>query len=157
GAMRAAAGADAVLFEELETRDEGRLFGPRLPRLLRFHVDAPAELTDLTPNAGSGLVESDQAMSPDGSKVVTTWKKVAAQGFRDYSLDLIDDSGQRTIAVDGQFTAPAISPDGRFAVSEKLNVGTPLRAERISLWLVDLDKEEGFDLTGDFPLWTDVP
>jgi dipeptidyl aminopeptidase/acylaminoacyl peptidase len=157
GAMRAEAGANAVLFEELETRDEGRLFGPRLPRLLRFHVDAPGTQTDLTPNAGSGLVESDQAISPDGSKVVTTWKKVATRGFRDYSLELIDDSGRRTIAVDGQFTAPAISPDGRFVVSEKLNVGTPQRAERISLWLVDLDKEEGFDLTGDFPLWTDVP
>lgn len=157
GAARAAAGADAVLFGELETRDEGRLFGPRLPRLLRFHVDAPDTQTDLTPNAGSGLVESDQAISPDGSKVVTSWKKVAAHGFRDYSLELIDASGQRAIAVDGQFTAPVISPDGRFVVSEKLNVGTPLRAERISLWLVDLEKEEGSDLTGDFPLWTDVP
>ena len=157
GAMRADAGADAVLFEELETRDEGRLFGPRLPRLLRFHVESPDALADLTPTAGSGLVESDQAISPDGSKVVTSWKKVAAHGFRDYSLELIDASGQRTIAVDGQFTAPAISPDGRFVVSEKLNVGTPERAERISLWLVDLDKEEGFDLTGSFPLWTDVP
>ena len=157
GARRAAAGADAVLFEELETRDEGRLFGPRLPRLLRFHVDAPDTQTDLTPAAGSGLVESDQAISPDGERVVTTWKKVAPYGFRDYSLELIDGSGQRAIAVDGQFTAPAISPDGRFVVTEKLNVGTPERAERFSLWLVDLDKEEGFDLTGDFPLWTDVP
>jgi dipeptidyl aminopeptidase/acylaminoacyl peptidase len=157
GARRAEAEADAVLFEELETRDEGRLFGPRLPRLLRFHVDAADSPADLTPSAGSGLVESDQAVSPDGSRVVTTWKKVAAHGFRDYSLELIDASGQRTIAADGQFTAPAISPDGRFVVAEKLNVGTPLRAERISLWLVDLDKEEGFDLTGDFPLWTDVP
>jgi len=157
GARRAEAGADAVLFEELEVRDEGRLFGPRLPRLLRFHVDAPDTQADLTPNAGSGLVEGDQAISPDGSKVVTTWKKVAAHGFRDYSLELIDASGQRTIAVDGQFTQPAISPDGRFVVAEKLNVGTPSRAERISLWLVDLDTAEGFDLTGDFPLWTDMP
>jgi len=157
GARRAEAGADAVLFEELETRDEGRLFGPRLPRLLRFHVDDPDAQADLTPNAGSGLVESDQTISPDGSRVVCSWKKVAAHGFRDYSLELIDASGQRAIAVDGQFTLPVISPDGRFVVAEKLNVGTPLRAERISLWLVDLDKEEGFDLTGDFPLWTDVP
>jgi len=157
GATRAGAAADAVLFEELETHDGGRMFGPRLPRLLRFHVVEPDRQSDLTPSAGSGLVESDQAISPDGQRVVTTWKKVASRGFRDYSLELIDASGQRTIAVDGQFTLPRISGDGRFVVAEKLNVGTPERAERISLWLVDLDKDEGFDLTGDFPLWTDAP
>ncbi|HVC15086.1 MAG TPA: alpha/beta fold hydrolase [Acidimicrobiales bacterium] len=157
GAARAEAGADAVLFEELETRDEGRLFGPRLPRLLRFDVGAPDVQDDLTPHAGSGLVESDQAISPDGRRIVTSWKRVAAHGFRDYSLELIDGSGQRTVAVDGQFTLPSISPDGRLVVAEKLNVGTPERAERISLWLVDLDSKEGFDLSGDFPLWTDVP
>ena len=156
GTMRQEAGADAVLFEELETR-YGRLLGPRLPRLLRFHVEDPDTQTDLTPAAGSALAESDQSISSDGSKVVTTWKKVAPRGFRDHSLEVIDASGQRTIAVDGQFTRPTISPDGRYVATEKLNVGSPERAERMSLWIVDLETEEGFDLSGDFPIWPEVP
>ena len=156
-AVRSEAAADAVLFEELETRAGGRLLGPRLPRLLRFAVDAPDILTDLTPSCGSALVGSHQAISSDGEKVVTSWRRVAPSGFRDHSLEMIDASGQRTIARGGQFTLPTFSPDGRFVVCEKLNVGTPARAERMSLWLVDLEKDDGFDLTGEFPLWPEVP
>ena len=157
GDSRAGALANAVLFEELETRNAGKLLGPRWPRLLRFTVGAPDVVTDLTPDAGSALIASDQSVSPDGSAVVTTWRDVAPHAFRDHSLMLIDARGRRVIATDGQFTKPVISPDGRWAASEKLNVGTPERAERMSLWIVDLTSGEGFDLSGDFPLWPEVP
>jgi dipeptidyl aminopeptidase/acylaminoacyl peptidase len=157
GNRRADMLANAILFEELETRHTGKLLGPRLPRLLRFNSSASDVVTDLAPAAGSALVASDQSVSPDGSAVVTTWREVAPHAFRDHSLMLIDGQGQRVIATDGQFTKPAISPDGRWAVSEKLNVGIPERAERMSLWLVDLTSGEGWDLTGDFPLWPEVP
>jgi dipeptidyl aminopeptidase/acylaminoacyl peptidase len=149
--------ASSILFEELETRHEGKLLGPRLPRLLSFNVSTPDVVTDLTPDAGSALVASGQAISPDGSAVVTVWRAVAPHAFRAETLRLIDATGQRVIATDGQFTLPAISPDGRWAVTEKLNVGSPERAERMSLWIVDLTSGEGFDLTGDFPLWPEVP
>jgi dipeptidyl aminopeptidase/acylaminoacyl peptidase len=157
GSSRGDALATAILFDELETRHSGKLLGPRLPRLLRFNVSAPDIVTDLTPDAGSALVASFHAVSPHGSAVVATWREVAPHAFRDHSLVLIDGAGQRVIATDGQFTRPAISPDGRWAVTEKLNVGSPERAERMSLWLVDLASGEGFDLTGDFPLWSEVP
>jgi dipeptidyl aminopeptidase/acylaminoacyl peptidase len=157
GARRADELASSVLFEELETRHAGRLLGPRLPRLLSFSLSTPDVVTDLTPGAGSALVASDHAISADGSAVVATWREVAPHAFREHTLRLIDASGQRVIADDGQFTLPAISPDGNWAVAEKLNVGTPARAERMSLWIVDLTSGAGFDLTGDFPLWPEVP
>ena len=157
GHKRADELANSILFEELETRHEGRLLGPRLPRLLSFNLSTPDVVTDLTPDAGSALVATGQAISPDGSAVVTVWRAIAPHAFRAETLRLIDASGQRVIAADGQFTLPAISPDGRWAVAEKLNVGVPERAERMSLWIVDLTSGEGFDLTGDFPLWPETP
>jgi dipeptidyl aminopeptidase/acylaminoacyl peptidase len=157
GTRRADEHATSILFEELETRHEGRLLGPRLPRLLSFNLSTPDVVTDLTPAAGSALVASGQAISPDGLAVVTVWRTVAAHAFRAETLRLIDASGQRIIAADGQFTMPAVSPDGKWTVAEKLNVGTPERAERMSLWIVDLESGAGFDLTGDFPLWPETP
>jgi dipeptidyl aminopeptidase/acylaminoacyl peptidase len=157
GTRRGDALASAILFEELETCYSGKLLGPRLPRLLRFNVSAPEAVTDLTPDAGSALVASFHSVAPDGSAVVATWREVAPHAFRDHSFMLIDAGGRRVIATDGQFTRPVISPDGRWAVTEKLNVGSPDRAERMSLWLVDLTSGEGSDLTGDFPIWSEVP
>jgi len=157
GSKRGDARSNGMMFEELETRDSGRLLAPRLPRLVRFNVDSPGEVTDLIPEPGSALVASEQSVSADGTAVVTAWKEPIANAFRDFSLKIVDGDGLRTISSDGQFTKSAVSPDGRWVVVEKLNVGTPERAEAMSLWLVDLSTGEGSDLTLHTHLWPEDP
>jgi dipeptidyl aminopeptidase/acylaminoacyl peptidase len=149
--------ATAILFEELETRRATRELGPRLPRLLRFQLDAPGDVVDLVPEAGGTLVDGDLTISADGGTVVTTWRPPIGKGFRDVQLLAIDAAGTRVISTAGHLTKPAISPDGRWVVAEKLDPGSPAEAERMSLWLADLATGEGRDLTGDFARWPEVP
>jgi dipeptidyl aminopeptidase/acylaminoacyl peptidase len=154
---RAEAGATAILFEELETRRATRELGPRLPRLLRFDVEFPDAVVDLVPDAGGALVGAEFAISRDGTTVVTTWRPPIGQGFRASQLLAIDGTGRRVLATEGALTKPAISPDGRWVVAEKLDEGSPSEAERMSLWLVDPATGEGTDLTGDFERWPERP
>ena len=158
GRRRMDASANAVLFEELETRYRDYELGPRLPRLFRFDVgDRPVTPIDLTPDAAGALVATQYAVSPDGRTVVSRWRRPVAKGFREAELVAIDQAGRRVIARGAQFSSPAISPDGRWAVAEKLRPGTPQRAERFTLWLVNLRTGEGVDLTSELDLWPEVP
>ena len=151
------AGATAILFDELETRRATRELGPRLPRLLRFDVASPDNVVDLVPDAGAALVGAEFVISRDGTRVVTTWRPPIGKGFRASQLVVIEGTDGRVIATDGALTKPAISPDGRWVVAEKLDEGSPGTAERMSLWLVDLATGEGTDLSGDFERWPERP
>jgi dipeptidyl aminopeptidase/acylaminoacyl peptidase len=157
GRQREDADASAILFDELETRSRNRELGPRQLRLVRFELHDPTQIVDVLPGRGAALVNTEQAISRDGATVVTTWWEAQPRGFRQSQVLAIDHAGARVVASGAQFGHPAISPDGRRVAIEKLHLGTPSRAERMSLWHVDLDTGDGTDLTGESPLWPELP
>lgn len=158
--QRKEAGVSALLFDGYPIRHWDHELGPRQPRLLRLEVggDAAApQPEDLTPDAGRALQEAEVAVAPDGRTLVTTWWRDAGAAFREIDLVELGPRGLRTLGTGADFAAPAVSPDGRFAVAVREERGTPERAVDLTLWLVDLATGEGRDLLPGFDLWPGPP
>lgn len=148
-------GVNAVLFQDLDTRYWDHELGPRLPRLLKVRLGkgSDSSVEDVAPSAGSSLVESQFAVSPDGETVITTWRSPIGNGFYDVDLVAIGPAGLRVIASGGEFGLPTVSPDGNWVATIRIEPGTPQVAQRNSLWLIGLNSGERRDLTVDLDLW----
>ena len=156
--QRKEAGVTALLFDAYPIRHWDHELGPRQPRLFRLQVGRDAaQPEDLTPDAARALQEAEVAVAPDGRTLVTTWWRDAGDAFREVDLVELGPGGLRTLGTGADFGAPAISPDGRFAVAVREERGTPERAVDLTLWLIDLATGEGRDLLPGFDLWPGPP
>jgi dipeptidyl aminopeptidase/acylaminoacyl peptidase len=157
------AGVAALIFDDLPIRYWDHPLGPRTRRLLSARVDptgAPLELHDLTPDARGELLETGFALSPDGTTVVAGWRTSTLARRADLiAIDVA--SGERRVisTVDGEHTAPAVSPDGSRVVCVRDLHADPEHPGRTHLWIVDLmtgsghDPLPGFHLAPLAPLW----
>jgi dipeptidyl aminopeptidase/acylaminoacyl peptidase len=155
----------AVLFDGYPIRSWDRELGPRHARILRLPAGAQvgppegpaAPPEDLTGDLGVALTEAELSVSPDGETVVATSWRSAGKGFVETDLVLIDSAGLRTLATDADYSAPAVSPDGRRVAVVREQRGTPESAADVTLWLIDLATGEGRDLTPGLDLWPLTP
>ena len=165
------AGVTAQLFESYPIRFWDHYLGPRHRRLYRLPPPDTAATDDDRPDldlvadgTGLHLHEASFDVTPDGATVVTGWSP--RTGFGDLSTHLVavdaaagpDGAGRRTlIAGDVSCSAVRCSPDGRSAVCVVETLGTPERAEEVTLVAVDLDSGATRDLTPDLDLWPQAP
>ena len=164
-------GVTAQLFESYPIRYWDHYIGPRDRRLYRipspgagtveFPDGARAEPELVIDGTGQHLDEAAFDVTPDGSTVLTVWNP--RRGVLDLASDLVAvdvaTGDRRTLVAADDVACAAVrcSPDGRWAVCVHGTVGTPERAERVTLWLVDLTTGEGRDLTPDLDLWPADP
>lgn len=139
------AGVSALLFEDYPIRYWDHYLGPRDARF--FTVDQPgadgplAAPVDLTGSSGTALPEPHFAISPDGSRVATTWRRTVVGAAGD-DLVLIDRAGggRRTLTDGhGWYSDPAFSPDGDQLAAIRASDGTPTSAMTQHLVVFDLD------------------
>jgi dipeptidyl aminopeptidase/acylaminoacyl peptidase len=160
---RKKAGVQAMLFDSYPIRYWDHYLGPRESHLFAGELPGDPEARmgeprDLTPDAGKALLDMDFDVTPDGSTIVTGWRREGTDLTRPAAdLVAIDRvSGERrTIArSDGWHSGVRVSPDGRSAASIRTLNGTPERAEQPMLWLADITTGEGRALVEDFgQLW----
>jgi dipeptidyl aminopeptidase/acylaminoacyl peptidase len=164
---RTDAGVKALLFESYPIRFWDHWLGPREQHLLT--ADGPAdeeaplgEVTDLTPDAGVGLVDVVAEVSPDGTFVVTPWKS-ARRGIQWETADLvrIDRATKQrrrlTHADDDWYETPRISPDSRWVVAVHSPLPRPDDAPHVHLQLIELATGAARDLTPDLDRWPHDP
>ena len=155
GKARDDAGVGAILFESYPIRFWDHYLGPREPRL--FTAPSPAvgdgriePAPALTPTPGRALDEASFDLTPDGATVVTTWETDDDVRTPRAQLVAIDaGTGERRVLIDDPESTVdevACSPDGRQVVCRRVWLGTPDRAARVTLWVVDLASGEGRDL-----------
>jgi len=168
---RVDAGVSALLFESYPIRFWDHYLGPRDLRI--FVADPPAAggaagdtpigtTTDLTGSSGDALLDPGFDVAPDGSWVVTTWRRSVLGAVGD-DLVILDRGGaERRVLTDGRGSSadPAVSPDGRSIAAVRFDDGNPDLA--VSSWLVVFDVETGaerrvaatFDDWPSHPVWT---
>src|SRR5215813_2676887 len=116
---RKESGASGVLFDGYPVRYWDQDLGPRQARLLRL-ADAGSHssaVEDLAPDPGQALTVSDLALSPDGRTLVCNWMRPVGRAFSEDDLIALEDGRCRTLATGADYSAPAVSPDGRWVVS----------------------------------------
>ena len=154
---RKESGTSAILLDGYPVRYWDHELGPRHARLLRLtdgaDADSEVEPEDLTSDRGIALSEADFSLSADGQTMVSTCWRSTGNGFVETDLVVIDSGGVRALATDADYSAPAISPDGRWVAAIRERRGTPEVAVDVALWLIDLRTGEGRDLTPDLDLW----
>jgi dipeptidyl aminopeptidase/acylaminoacyl peptidase len=160
-AARKKAGLEALLFEGYPIRHWDHWLAPRETHLFAAALNADGESVtepvDITPAAGTALVETEFDIAPDGAIAVTSW--------RDES-DLTDPR-ERLVAIDTRtgkqrflteldrfwYVQPAYSPDGRYVACVRGHSGDPDAIGDQTLFLVDVQTGDGRDLTPDLDLW----
>lgn len=161
---------NAILHSGYPVRHWDRDLGPQALRL--FALDASSaldsagapqageqssQLRDLTPDAGSALIESDQDVSADGSTLVTTWRVPMAKGAVRTVLVTIDvASGRRTTvasADDAEFRSGRFSPDGSRIAFVREEMSTVDLAPRETLWVANRDGSQAVQLAPDWDRW----
>ena len=161
---RKKAGVEALLFETFPIRHWDAFHGPRERHL--FAAPMPegeeriGEPVDLTPDAGSRLVEQEFDLSPDGATVVTGWFDADEDGRTDFSIVAIDrpSGAHRPLAPgDAWYVYPRVAPDVRSVVCVRHEIDVPERVGDETLWLIDLESGEGRDLTADLDAWPQHP
>jgi dipeptidyl aminopeptidase/acylaminoacyl peptidase len=163
---RKKAGVTAQLFEQYPIRWWDHYLGPRERRI--YVAAAPedpldgrlGELRQVADGAGRALDEVGFDLTPDGATLVTGWRR-AGDG-PELAIDLVAfdvATGKRRMLAAGEFVfgEVACSPDGRFAVAVREDLGTPEVAPGVTLWLVDLATGEGRDLMPDLDLFPHSP
>ncbi|MEV4284067.1 S9 family peptidase [Nonomuraea bangladeshensis] len=144
------AGISAILHESAAVRYWDHDLGPGRPRLFaaRLGADRLEDVRELTPDAGNALRNAAFELTPDGTRVVTTWRVELPRGEVRTDLVVIDvATGERRtlLTEEGQdFEGPlAISPDGaRVACSRGRFTSMDVSA-RSELWIADLATGEG--------------
>jgi dipeptidyl aminopeptidase/acylaminoacyl peptidase len=121
-AARRSARITAMLHDGHPVRFWDHDLGPDRPRLLAARL-GPAEeqpaWTDLTGDVGDALRDTDHAVTPDGTTVVTVWQVAEPRGGRRGTLVALDTTGRtgrRVLLDDADHTVEgpvAVSPDGR--------------------------------------------
>ena len=155
----------AILHESVPVRFWDHDLGPDRPRLFagaavrgpgRGPVTPASSSTDLTPDAGTALLEQQYDVSPDGSTVATTWTVPEPGGLR-FALALVDvASGERRLLLDdadSEYGAPRFSPDGTRLAVVREQRSTPYDPPDQRLCVVDVASGELRDLTGDWDHW----
>ncbi len=159
----------AILHSGYPVRYWDHDLGPESPHLFTATVgtdvvaplagaaDPRLTLTDLTPDAGSALVEQGSAISPDGRTVVAGWSLPLARGEQRSRLVAIDvASGERRVLVDdpgADLGAPKVSPDGRWVAFARESLSTPEQAPRVTLQVVELAGGEPRTLVEGWDRW----
>ncbi|PLS76119.1 MAG: S9 family peptidase [Actinobacteria bacterium] len=163
---RTDAGVTAQLFESYPIRFWDHYLGPREARLLAASPPPAVgehgmtDIRDLTPAPGRALDQASFDISPDGTTVVTGWRRVDDLCRPCTDVAVIDTaSGERRVivAADAHHTAVRCSPAGGWAVCVREVNGDPHRAVDTTLWLVDLHGAEHRDLTPGLDLWPQAP
>jgi dipeptidyl aminopeptidase/acylaminoacyl peptidase len=174
---RKEAGVGALLFDSYPIRYWDEWLAPRHRRLFATPLagggaadaadpagpedpEAKLEPRDLTGNVGPvALVESGIDLSPDGRTLYTRWVDYSASPMITEELIAIDtETGERRQLTHGGawFAAPKASPDGRYLACLRGTYGAPDEAADVTLWLIDLAKGEGRDLTPGLDLWPEA-
>ncbi|MEU0096654.1 S9 family peptidase [Kribbella sp. NPDC006257] len=104
---------------------------------------------DLTPTPGRALDDTEFVVTPDGKTVIAKWE-VSRVGWNRPTLVAIDvETGKRRVLADVEgagFSEPAVSHNGRYAVSTRWHDQAHDRLPTVSLLLVDLETGESRDL-----------
>jgi dipeptidyl aminopeptidase/acylaminoacyl peptidase len=160
---RKEAGVSALLFETYPIRWWDHYLGPREIRI--FTADAPSDAgtvgtpEDLTGPTGNALPEAHYDIAPDGSSVVSTWRRSVVGASGD-DLVLIDRATRsRRMLTDGHgwYAEPAFSPDGRSIAAWRATDGTPDEAARSDLVMFDAASGEERVLAADLDRWPIAP
>ena len=162
---RKQAGVEALLLEGYPIRHWDSWLGPREPHLFSATLtpdgDLISSLVDLTPDAGTALVETDFDITPDGRRAITAWRDQSDLTDPRERLVAIDTaSGEKRFLTELDrfwYVQPACSPDGRYVAAVRGHSGDPDRIGDQTLYLVDLASGEGRDLTPDVDLWPQHP
>ncbi len=164
---RKEAGVTALLHEAFPVRFWDHDLGPRRARLLRLQLEVDAsgetpyrpvgEPEDLTPDAGGALLEASFEVSPDGTRVVTTWATDIEPALSERQLVLVEKGARRVLGSGADFGSPAFSPDGARIVARREERGTTEGPGRVTLWMFDLTTGEDRDLLRDFDRWPGAP
>ena len=118
-------------------------------------VAKPARLRDLTPEPGRALDGEAFELTPDGSSVVTGWWQWDPAGESHCELVMIDvASGKRRVLLSGadfDFSAPRVSPDGRFIVCLRERHATAEQPVDETLVVLDAGDSDvgGWDAAGE--------
>jgi dipeptidyl aminopeptidase/acylaminoacyl peptidase len=157
-------GVEAQLFDRYPIRYWDQYLPSSNPRLFAGTLAAdggPITARDITPDADTAIIDLDDThfdLADDGSVVVSTWlRRSSSYEFR---LDLVavdvETGDRRTIAdagEDSDFGQPAISPDGTTVATVRWSVGTPDRAGRQALLVIDIDSGDSTELAADLDRW----
>ncbi|HEY6794949.1 MAG TPA: prolyl oligopeptidase family serine peptidase [Kineosporiaceae bacterium] len=163
----------AILHQTYPIRFWDHDLGPDEPRLLAGHVPAVVEagvdplergrvaLRDLTPAPGRALHEARLDVSPDGSRVVTTWAVAEPGGSVRSTLVAIDTAtGHRVVLVDdpqNEYSEPAFSPDGRRVAAVAEARTTPTRPPVRRLVVIDPGLAEVRGVAESWDRWPGSP
>lgn len=164
---RADAKVSAILHDGYPIRFWDGDLGPAQPHLARLErpsgvapADAPREravLVDLTPDAGSGLLQTGADLSADGSFLVTSWQRPLGRGDRRSELVLIDvATGARRLLLSdpgADLDNPVVSPDGTWVFHLRESRSTPEQAPRVTAHLVSTDGSRHLDLARGWDRW----
>jgi dipeptidyl aminopeptidase/acylaminoacyl peptidase len=163
-AARKKAGVEALLFDSFPIRHWDAFHGPRERHLFAAPIpegdDRIVDPIDLTPAAGSTLVEQGFDLAPDGGIVVAGVMTADEIGRTDVGLVAIDraSGAHRSLSPDDAwYSDPAVAPDGRSVACVRRVKDVPERIGDETLWLFDLESGEGRDLTPDLDLWPQHP
>ncbi|MEV5557306.1 S9 family peptidase [Nonomuraea wenchangensis] len=144
------AGISAILHESAAVRYWDHDLGPGRPRLFaaRLGADRLEDVRELTPDAGNALRNIVFELTPDGTRVVTTWQVELPRGEYRTDLVVIDlATGERRtlLSEEGKdFEGPlAISPDGARLACSRLRFTSMEVSARSELWIADLATGEG--------------
>ena len=161
---RTKAGVEALLFEGFPIANWDSYHGPRERHLFAAPLpggeDAISDAIDLTPNAGSALVDQSFDITPDGATVVTGWVTTDAIGRTDFGIVAIERAtGERRPLTpdDAWYEGPVCSRDGRWVACLRHEKDVPERVGDGTLWLIELATGEGRDLTPDLDEWPQHP
>ncbi len=168
----------AILHTQYPVRRWDHDLGPDLPRLFVAETEAVSppdvadhdptghqlgdghepqlNLRDLTPDAGTALVEASYDITPDGTTVITEWTTYV-RGRVKKALVAIDvaTSERRWLAADDnfEFVDPVISPDGSTVAAQRVSIATPTEPPDARLVLVSLADGSIRELADGWDRW----
>jgi dipeptidyl aminopeptidase/acylaminoacyl peptidase len=162
---RKKAGVEALLLEGYPIRHWDTWLGPREAHLFAARLADNGETVttplDLTPDAGTGLVETDFDVTPDGKLAITAWRDESDLTDPRERLVAIDtETGARRFLTEFDrhlYVQPACSPDGRYVAAVRGHNGDRDRIGDRTVYLYDLETGTGRDLTPDLDLWPQHP
>lgn len=160
---RAASGTSGILLDGLPISWWDSFFGPRTPRVLLLDVpeDGPAQVRWTSAPSGTDLHDlygGVLAVTPDGSRVVSSRRRSLGQGRYDSELVVHEDGVTRPLAAGEDHFMPVVSPDGTRVAALRRDLGTP--EHPLETWTVqvhDLDGGGSRDVAAGLELWPLFP